>query len=45
MNQDNGLRKNEADDQDDLNDFIQELDDEEDFDPDHLAQDFVRNLQ
>ena len=26
---------------DDLNDFIQELDDEEDFDPDQLAQDFV----
>ena len=38
LNQDNGLRKNEVDDQDD-NDFIQELD--EDFDPDQLAQDFV----
>lgn len=44
LNQDNG-RKNEVDDQDDLNGFIQELDNEEDFDPDELAQDFVRNLQ
>ena len=38
-------RKNEVDDQDDLNSFIQELDDKEDFDLNKLAQDFIRNLQ
>jgi hypothetical protein len=37
--------RNETDDQDGFNNFIQELDKEDDFDPDQLAQDFVRNTQ
>jgi hypothetical protein len=37
--------RNEVDDQDGLNNFIQELDKEDDFDPDQLAQDFIRNTQ